>query len=581
MKFSLKKFFTILFLTLILIISSPLVYSQDSPQNTEEKEEVQTEVSGKVSEFPVILDGQNLFFVKEEFGPVSAEDRAKKISNRLKNIAENLVIDPESIDSLSQDNLTFIFSGKLSGENTILTITEADAKAFNSSRQELAELYINQIKNGITKYREERQDTNIVRGLLFSAICTIAFLIILFLINLIIGKIYSDLNSLNKSFKGLKIRGFELISAERLKKNLLFLVVNLRWIINLTITTIYLGIISSFFPTTKRISLQFWNYLVNAVKLIAGQIISYLPNLLIIGIIVLLTYYVISLVKPIFSELEKGTITLAGFYPEWAEPTYRILEVLILAIAGIMIFPYLPGFGSAAFQNISILLGVLVSLGSTAAVSNVVAGIILIYTRAFQLGDRVRFGDVLGNVEEKSLIVTRVRTFENIIITIPNSSLLSGNIINYSASIRDTRTPVMLTAVVTLGYDVPWKLIYETLIRAALDTTYILEDPLPLVLQTSLGDFSVTYELKAYTNSPTQMEVIYSELHQNMQDKCNEADIEILSPIYSAVRDGNTSTIPENYLDKDYEAPGFLLNPLGNLFQIDLNLTPNQNKKSN
>ena len=140
----------------------------------------------------------------------------------------------------------------------------------------------------------------------------------------------------------------------------------------------------------------------------------------------------------------------------------------------------------------------------------------------------------------------------------------------------------MLTAVVTLGYDVPWELIYKTLTKAALNTTYILADPSPFVLQTSLGDFSVTYELKAHTNEPGKMETIYSELHQNMQDQCNENDIEILSPIYSAIRDGNYSTIPESYLPNDYQTPAFQINPFNNLSQIDFNLKSqnNQNNKS-
>ena len=246
----------------------------------------------------------------------------------------------------------------------------------------------------------------------------------------------------------------------------------------------------------------------------------------------------------------------------------------------IIIFPYLPGFGSTAFQGVSIFLGVLVSLGSTAAISNAVAGIILIYTRAFQIGDRVRIADTLGNVEEKLLLVTRIRTFDNVIVTIPNALLLSSNINNYSASMRDTRTPIILSTTVTLGYEVPWRKIDETLTNAALATPDVLPDPAPFVFQTSLGDFSVSYELKVYTDRPTVMERIYSELHKNIQDKCNEAEIEILSPTYSAVRDGNQSTIPETYLPDNYAAPGFNLHPLGNLFQIDLQVGGNNKTNS-
>ncbi|MGD1852532.1 MAG: mechanosensitive ion channel family protein, partial [Cyanophyceae cyanobacterium] len=187
----------------------------------------------------------------------------------------------------------------------------------------------------------------------------------------------------------------------------------------------------------------------------------------------------------------------------------------------------------------------------------------------------------MGDVEEKLLLVTRLRTFENVIITIPNAALLSGNIINYSASIRETQQPVSFTTQVTLGYDVPWRDVNTALGQAAIATRYILSSPAPVIFQVGLGDFSVAYEVKVFTNHPNEMEWILSDLHQNIQDQCNLAGIEILSPAYSAVRDGNTSTTPESYRPEGYTAPGFQLNPLGNLFQVDLHTrqpTPRQSR---
>lgn len=579
------NFITLLLITLTIILHANFIVAQEvNPQTNQDipqevNQEIKQNIDQEIKEYPVSLDGETLFVIKENFGPISAEERAKEINKKLKNLAEDPLFFEDTIKSLEDDNITFIFSDKLSQESIILTITENDAKAEDATEKELSEKYINKIQESIAKYREERNSTNIVRGLFLSLISTLILIIVLWLFNSFLGEIYNNFNSGERKLNGITIRGIELISGERLTNNIIGLIKNIKLLLNFGLIVIYLSIVSSFFPTTKLFSLQIWNYFFNAIKLISQNFIEYLPNLFILTIIFLLSSNVIRLIKPIFENLEKGTITMPGFYPEWAEPTYKLIEIFIIIFTAIMMFPYLPGFGSQAFQNVSILLGVLVSLGSTAAVSNAVAGIILIYTRAFQIGDRVRLGEYIGDVEDKSILVTRIRTFENMIITIPNSTLLSNNIINYSASIREKRIPIIITGVITLGYDVSWQKIYETLIKAALDTSYILEEPRPFVLQTGLGDFSVTYELKAYTNSPTKMELIYSELYQNMQDKCNEADIEILSPTYSAVRDGNTSTIPENYLSKDYESPGFQLNPLGSLFQIDLNLTPNNNKK--
>ena len=163
---------------------------------------------------------------------------------------------------------------------------------------------------------------------------------------------------------------------------------------------------------------------------------------------------------------------------------------------------------------------------------------------------------------EKTLLVTRIRTPKNVLITIPNAAVLGGNVINFSASVRETQQPLVLHTTITLGYDVPWRKVYQVLMDAAQATEGILADPPPFVLQTSLDDFYVSYELNTCTNEPGQIPRIYSRLHENLQDKCNEADIEILSPHYSAVRDGHQTTIPADYLPENYQAPGFRFDSL-------------------
>ena len=162
-----------------------------------------------------------------------------------------------------------------------------------------------------------------------------------------------------------------------------------------------------------------------------------------------------------------------------------------------------------------------------------------------------------GDVIEKTLLVTRLRTIKNEEITIPNSSVLTGNTINYSAYSKNEGLIIHTT--VTIGYDIAWKDMYQALIDAALKTQLILRDPKPFVMQTSLDDFYVSYQLNAYTNEANKQAMIYSELHQNIQDTCNERGIEILSPHYRAARDGNTKAIPPEYLPPDYNSPGFKL----------------------
>jgi small-conductance mechanosensitive channel len=221
-----------------------------------------------------------------------------------------------------------------------------------------------------------------------------------------------------------------------------------------------------------------------------------------------------------------------------------LLAALVIALAAVLAFPFMPGFSSPAFQGISVFLGLLLSLGSTSAISNVIGGVILIYTRAFRIGDHIRVGDVIGDIIEKSFLAVRICTPANQIITIPNSSLLSNKVVNYNLSARDLSRALILQTTITLGYDLPWRQAHATLIAAALASEHILREPPPFVLQTNLGNDAISYQLNAYTANPNLMVLIYSELHQHIQDQCAAHGIEILSPTYASLRDGSASTIP-------------------------------------
>jgi len=244
-----------------------------------------------------------------------------------------------------------------------------------------------------------------------------------------------------------------------------------------------------------------------------------------------------------------------GFYPDWADPTEKLIRAFVLISALVVTFPYLPGAKSDAFRGISIFVGILLSLGSTSAVANAIAGIILTYMRSYLVGDWVQVGDTTGEVVEKTVLVTRILTPKSEIVTIPNATVMNGSVKNFSTEAK--KEGVIFHTTVTIGYDAPWKTVHELLVSAALDTTNVLKQPAPFVLQSALNDFFVAYELNAYTNVPKEMLNIFSDLHQHIQDRFNEAGVEICSPHFSALRDGNSITTPSEYLKPDYDAPGF------------------------
>jgi small-conductance mechanosensitive channel len=306
------------------------------------------------------------------------------------------------------------------------------------------------------------------------------------------------------------------------------------------ITTLVLAF--SLLPITAGVADAVHIKLVESLSRITDTILSFLPNLFVSIIIILITKLGLRLLRFVYLGLRSGKIRFHGFHFDLLEPTYQLLRFLVIALALVAIFPYIPGSSSPVFKGISIFVGFLVSMGSTSLVANIVAGIVITYTRGLKLGDRVQIGDTIGDVVERTSLVTRVRTIKNVVVSIPNAKVLQHEIINYSAEARERG--LILHTSITIGYDVPWRQVQHLMISAALETTYILKSPPPFVLKTNLDDSYISYELNAYTNMPVRMVEIYSELHQNILDQFNQAGVEIMSPSYLAFRDGKASTIP-------------------------------------
>ena len=300
------------------------------------------------------------------------------------------------------------------------------------------------------------------------------------------------------------------------------------------------------FPQTKGLAYQIFSYIWNPIKNILVGIVDYIPNLFAILIICFAVKYLVRLVHYLSREVEAGRLKFGGFYPDWAMPTYHIIRFLLYAFMIAMIYPYLPGAKNGVFQGISVFVGLIISLGSSTVIGNVIAGLVITYMRPFKLGDRIQLNDTIGNVIEKTPLVTRIKTPKNEVVTIPNSFIMSSHTVNYSASAREYG--LIIHSEVTIGYDVPWRQVHQLLIEAALNTPGVIDDPRPFVLETSLSDWYPVYQINAYIREADKLAQIYSDLHQNIQDRFNEAGIEIMSPHYMAMRDGNESTIPKDDL---------------------------------
>lgn len=503
--------------------------------------------------FPVIVNlNDTLFVVHSNIGESTPEERASNITQKIKKLQKDDFLKIDSIVVVRSDNTVDI----VYGETILMRITTADAMWYDKSTFDLANELSTKIKDSIIEAKEEHS--------LFKRIQRLGLaLLIILLVSLIIWLIgrgnklllrYIDKNQ-DKWLKKVSYKDYRFLTREMVLKTSLFLLKILRWFLYALLIYISLPIIFSISPFTRNWSHVLFQLIWTPVKGVLLAVWEYLPNLFTVLVIYFVMRYFIRFIKYIFSEIETEKLKIPGFYSDWAMPTFSIVKLLLYVFMLVLIFPYLPGSDSDIFKGVSIFIGVLFSLGSTSAIGNMIAGLMITYMRPFKIGDRIKVSSVTGDVVEKTLLVTRVRTPKNEVITIPNSSVLSGNTTNYTSEANEKGLIIHTT--VTIGYDVPWKDIHQALIDAALKTELILQEPKPFVLQTSLDDFYVSYQINGYTKEASKQARLYSNLHQNIQNVCNERGIEILSPHYRAERDGNMTTIPSHYLSEDYKAPSF------------------------
>ena len=506
---------------------------------------------------PVIFGGDTLFFIEAKVGSFSPAERAKAVSSRMTRLLKNYRVRADSVTVSDGETGMDLSVGDL----IVMTVTENDAKAAGVTKQRLAHDCARKMGFAFKKQAASTGLKKIVLGGVFTLITTAAFILILKLLKFLSQKLYAKLNQLrNTRIFSLKIQKLEVLSADRIADILILTAKTLRIALFLILLDFYLTLVFSFFPWTKGLASILIGYILSPASVVWRAFLSFLPNVFFIAVISAVTHYINKFVRWIFNEVGKGTIVLPGFYRDWAEPTFQIVRFLIIAFAAIVIFPYLPGSSSPAFRGVGVFFGLLFSLGSTSAVSNIISGVVLTYTRAFNNGDRVKIADTMGDVVERTLLVTRIRTIKNMDITIPNAMVLGSHVINFSSSAA--QRGLILHTNVTISYDIPWKKVHDLLLSAAGSTQNVLQEPAPFVLQVSLDDFYVNYELNVYTNKPNVMAAVYSELHQNIQDKFNEANVEIMSPHFSSIRDGNRTSIPEQYLPETYTPSPFRIDSL-------------------
>lgn len=493
---------------------------------------------------PVILDDKILFTIQEPQGSLSPADRARAFSNMIRQIAEDPFYSPDQITVETGENkLTIIYR-----EDPIYVVTAKDAAQVGMTREELASQIIQTSRAAITRYRAARLPVGRNRETIIFLAVTLLF------IGLLAGNywIYRSLAARIKSRRHARIRRQAGELPAHVDRNISVKLRVLRFcrkLVTVGLCAAYLKYLFITIPLTRGFALGILHYFFDPLEILWHGFLKNLNDFFFILVIVVLVYYLLKALRWILTMVAKGKVILPGISREWALPLYRVIRLLAVAAAIVITYPYIPGSNTDAFKGVSIFAGALFTLGASAMAGNFIGGLALIFMGAFRPGDYVKVGEITGDVVETSFTLTQIRTPKNEIVSIPNSKILTEGLVNYST--LACKDGLILHATVTMGYDIPWRKVHELLVQAALRTTHIASTPAPFVLQKAFNDFSITYEINARTQQASAMIYTYGELRQHIQDACREAGVEIMSPHYAALRDGNASTVMETDRSSD------------------------------
>jgi hypothetical protein len=492
---------------------------------------------------PVIVEGDTLYYLFAKRGGHTPQQRAEMNAAAITELGKRFNLQPDSVYIDSSDIVTDL----MYGNKVLSSFTDQDGLWEGCSRDQLAAAKRKVIVDKLKVMKDEHSLWQLGKRILYFILVIVGQFLLFKLTIWLFNKLKARIQRLKDTkLKPISIQDYELLDTQKQVNLLVFLASLLRYAVMLLQLILTVPLLFAIFPQTKDLAYKLFSYIWEPIKSIFLGIVEYIPNLFTIFVIWLAVKYLVRLVRYLASEIQSERLKIGGFYADWAMPTFHIVRFLLYAFMIAMIYPYLPGSKSGVFQGISVFVGLIVSLGSSTVIGNIIAGLVITYMRPFKLGDRIKLNDTTGNVIEKTPLVTRIRTPKNEVVTIPNSFIMSSHTVNFSQSARDYG--LIIHSEVSIGYDIPWRKTHQLLIEAALNTPGVVDDPRPFVLETSLQDYYPVYQVNAYIKDANQLAQVYSDLHQNIQDRFNEEGIEIMSPHYIATRDGSETTIPKDDL---------------------------------
>jgi len=495
----------------------------------------------------VRLDGRPVLEIRRAPAAQKLDNYLRRAEARLLQLAEDPTIDPARLVVRDDPPYSLVGLEGVDGSfNPEMGVDARSADCFELTREQLALRYRDQMRAAIRQYRSRHNLGAWLKGTALAALVLGIYLLWLRVqgwINAALQRRIGQHEQVVLQRLGrVGLRG--LVAPDQVRSVLQGLRQVIHWGLVALVSYLLIPLLLGLFPPTQGIAADLRGQLKGLVTAFLGGVVQAIPNLLSIAVIVAITILAIRASNAWFHALDRGRVRLPGFYQEWALPTARLAAILLILAGLAAAFPYIPGSGSKVFQGAGLLVGVLAALGSSAIATNIISGLMLIYTRAFREGDRVEINGVVGVVQDRALLVTRLQTPRNELVSIPNATVIGASVVNFSFSRREIQQPVALATTITIGYDVPWRQVHALMLSAARSVAGITDEIEPFVLQTSLNDFHISYELNAFVRDPATYRQTLSEVLAALQDQFAAAGVEILSPGYHAIRNGNRSTLP-------------------------------------
>lgn len=511
----------------------------------------------------VAVDGEPLFSVRG-VSAYPAERRAAAIGDRIRAVAASPAIDSKSLTIEEHPSGSRI----IGGSERIMTVLDEDAALEQTTRSVLAQVYRTRIQEAIEAYRRDRRAELLWMHALYALVATIIVLLAVVAARRIAARLREHIEHRYRThIEGLQDRALQLVRAEQVWR-VLTGVLNLVWALAIAaMAYAYLNYVLTLFPWTRGLGKSLLAITIDPLRTLGLGLVGTIPNLIFLVILVYITRGALRLIRVLFEGVATGAVKFNSFDAEWAWPTYRLLRLLVVALALVVAYPYIPGSNSEAFKGVSLFMGIIFSLGSSSLIGNFIAGYSMTYRRAFKTGDRIKVGEHIGDVEQMRLLVTHLRTPKNEEVVVPNSTILSSEVVNYSSMARERG--LILHTTVGIGYETPWRQVEAMLLEAAARTGGLRRAPPPFVLQTELGDFCVTYEINAYCDTPQAMPRLYTELHRNILDVFNEYGVQIMTPAYEADPEQPKVTPREQW----YAAPARAPEPSAPALSVDSRTT--------